>query len=86
MSIPTSIPQPDSAPLTIDYYLAGNTLIIASATTPGRLYVTTSTECSCPAGRDEWPCKHADVRLNLLAPQRTREVRGMDKLMLDELA
>jgi hypothetical protein len=72
--------------LTVDYFLAGDTLIIASTTTPGRFYVTTATDCSCPAGLAEWPCKHADVRLRLLAPQRTRQVSGMDGLTLDELA
>jgi hypothetical protein len=53
---------------TVDYYLYGDTLIMASATTPGRLYVTTATDCSCPTGVQEWPCLHADVRLNLLRP------------------
>jgi hypothetical protein len=74
MSLPTSIAQPPAAPLIVDYYLAGDTLIIASATTPGRLYVTTSTECTCPAGREAWPCPHAAVRLDLLSPRPTAQV------------
>lgn len=45
------------------------TLIIASASIPGRLYVTTSKECSCPAGLDDLPCKHIELRLSLLRPQ-----------------
>jgi hypothetical protein len=53
--------------LTVDYYLDGDTLIIASATTPGRLHVVTATECSCDAGRNDWPCVHADYRLHILA-------------------
>ena len=55
--------------LTLDYYLDGNTLIIASASIPGRLYVTTANDCSCPAGRDDLPCKHGELRLRLLRPQ-----------------
>ena len=67
-----TIPQPqaDAAPpLPVDYYLDGDTLIIASEETPGRLYIVTSTGCSCPAGQADWPCKHADYRLNLLMPK-----------------
>ncbi len=76
MSLRTSIAQPraNSAHITVDYYLCGETLIIASTTTPGRLYVVTSTECTCPAGRQEWPCHHAAVRLDLLAPRPTAQV------------
>jgi hypothetical protein len=66
---------------TVDYYLDGETLIIASATMPGRLYVTTATDCSCPAGLQEWPCPHADVRLNLLRP--TPNASGV--LTLDQI-
>lgn len=60
--------------LTIDYYLDGDTLIIASATIPGRLYVTTSADCSCPAGLQDLPCKHADLRLGILRPQSTAPI------------
>lgn len=56
--------------LTLDYYLDGDVLIIASATIPGRLYITTSKDCSCPAGLQELSCKHADIRLNLLRPRK----------------
>lgn len=71
MSVPTSIAQQHAAAdiLTVDYFLAGEILIIASASIPGRLYVTTSNDCSCPAGLQEEPCKHAELRLNLLRPQ-----------------
>lgn len=55
--------------LIVDYYLDRDTLIIASASIPGRLYVTTSTDCSCPAGLQDLPCKHAELRLGLLQPQ-----------------
>ncbi len=76
MSITVTIDQPEvndtpAAPLTVDYYLHGDTLIIASETIPGRLYIVTSTGCSCPAGQDDWPCEHADYRLNLLMPKHT---------------
>jgi hypothetical protein len=69
MSVHESIAQhapAAAAPLTVDYYLDGETLIIASASIPGRLYVTTSNDCSCPAGLQELPCKHAELRLTLL--------------------
>ncbi|HEX6292950.1 MAG TPA: SWIM zinc finger family protein [Herpetosiphonaceae bacterium] len=69
MSVPAILPQPSTDTLTIDYYLDGDTLIIASATIPGRLYVTTSKDCSCPAGLHELPCKHAELRLSLLRPR-----------------
>ena len=65
-----TLPQPTTEPLTLDYYLDGDTLIIASATTPGRLYIVTATSCTCEAGQDDWPCKHADYRLSLLMPKR----------------
>jgi hypothetical protein len=71
MSIPASIAQQHAAaaaPLVVDYYLHDDTLIIASAAIPGRLYVTTSNDCSCPAGLQELPCKHAELRLSLLRP------------------
>ncbi|HEX6291258.1 MAG TPA: hypothetical protein VFZ66_18890 [Herpetosiphonaceae bacterium] len=64
-----TIPQPATETLTLDYYLAGDVLIIASATVPGRLYVTTAKDCSCPIGLEEWPCAHADLRLRLRSPQ-----------------
>ena len=73
MSVPTSIAQRHAAAatdtLTVDYYLDGDTLIIASASIPGRLYVTTANDCSCPAGLQDLPCKHGELRLRLLHPQ-----------------
>ncbi len=51
----------------VDYFIAGDTLIIASASTIGRLYVVTATECSCEAGRQELPCWHAAARLHLFS-------------------
>ncbi|HEX6292890.1 MAG TPA: hypothetical protein VFZ66_27150 [Herpetosiphonaceae bacterium] len=68
--------------LTIDYYISGDTLIIASATTPGRLYLVTSKDCSCPLGLEEWPCAHADLRLCLLAPQRVNDPYLLDLVAL----
>lgn len=59
--------------LTVDYYLDGDKMIIASATTPGKLYVVTSGDCTCPAGVQELPCKHAEFRLNVLYPRRTTQ-------------
>jgi hypothetical protein len=59
--------------LTVDYYLDGDKMIIASATTPGKLYVVTSGDCSCPAGLQELPCKHAEFRLNVLYPRRNHK-------------
>lgn len=55
--------------LTVDYYLDGDKMIVASATTPGKLYVVTSGDCTCPAGVQELPCKHAEFRLNVLYPR-----------------
>ncbi len=66
--------------LIVDYYLCGDTLIIASATTPGRLYVVTSTECTCPLGLQEWPRDHATLRLHLLMSRLTPQV---DTLAVD---
>ena len=62
-------PPPDAPAdtFTVDYYLDGDTLVIASTTIPGRLHVVTATECTCDAGRDAWPCQHADYRLHILA-------------------
>lgn len=68
MSVHESIAQHAAATLTVDYYLDDDTLIIASASIPGRLYVTTSSDCSCPAGLQDLPCKHAELRLSLLRP------------------
>jgi hypothetical protein len=65
----------DTETLTVDYYLDGDTLIIASATTPGRLHVVTATECSCDAGREDWPCMHAGYRLHILANRSTPQER-----------
>ena len=60
-----------SESLTVDYYLDGDTLIVASATIPGRLYIVTATACSCPVGVQELPCRHAAYRLAILHPRRT---------------
>lgn len=57
--------------LTVDYYLDGDKMIIASATTPGKLYVVTSGDCTCPAGLQELPCKHGEFRLNVFYPRCT---------------
>ncbi len=51
----------------VDYFIAGDTLVIASASTIGRLYVVTASECSCEAGRQELPCWHAAARLHLFS-------------------
>ncbi|MBV9788016.1 MAG: hypothetical protein JOZ51_07585 [Chloroflexi bacterium] len=59
--------------LIVDYYLDGDKMIIASATTPGKLYVVTSGDCTCPAGLQELPCKHAEFRLNILYPRCTTQ-------------
>ncbi|MDP9314607.1 MAG: hypothetical protein M3R24_27635 [Chloroflexota bacterium] len=53
----------------VDYFIAGDTLVIASASTVGRLYVVTASECSCEAGRQELPCWHAAARLHLFFPR-----------------
>jgi hypothetical protein len=53
--------------LIIDYYLDGDTMIVASATTLGKLYIVTAKDCSCPAGMAELPCKHASYRLQVLS-------------------
>jgi hypothetical protein len=82
MAVPVSIAQRHAAAadtLTVDYYLDGDTLIIASASIPGRLYVTTATDCSCPAGRDDLPCKHGELRLSLLRPQTASVMLPFDQ-------
>ena len=83
MSVHESIAQRHAAAatdtLTIDYYLAGDTLIIASASIPGRLYVTTSNDCSCPAGLQDLPCKHGELRLSLLRPQTASVMLPFDQ-------
>jgi hypothetical protein len=87
MSVPASIAQPHAAAsvsLVVDYYLDGDVLIIASLSIPGRLYVTTSKECSCPAGLEELPCKHAELRLRLLRPQPTFLNNAMFIVTLDQ--
>ena len=56
--------------LTVDYYLDGDTMIVASSSTPGKLYIVSATGCSCPAGVQELPCKHAAYRLQVLMPPR----------------
>lgn len=80
MRIRESIAQRhDAAALTVDYYLDGDTLIIASASIPGRLYVTTSNNCSCPAGLQDLPCKHGELRLSLLRPRTDAVVIPFDQ-------
>jgi hypothetical protein len=74
-TLPRRTANANTAPLTIDYYLDGDTLVIASTTTPGRLHVVTATECTCDAGRDDWPCTHADYRLHILASRSTPQER-----------
>lgn len=61
--------------LTVDYFICPDqqTVIIASATTVGRLYTVTATECSCEAGRRELPCKHSAYRLQVLSPRKPRQ-------------
>lgn len=58
--------------LTVDYFICPDkqTVIIASATTVGRMYTVTASECSCPAGRNELPCKHSAYRLHVLSPRK----------------
>ncbi|MDP9316545.1 MAG: hypothetical protein M3R24_37780 [Chloroflexota bacterium] len=54
----------------VDYYVVNReTVIIASATTVGRMYVVTSTGCTCKAGVEEIPCWHQEARLNILHPR-----------------
>ncbi len=55
---------------TVDYVVAGDVLIVASATTVGKLYQVTSTECSCEAGRNALPCWHAEARLQVMHPRK----------------
>ncbi len=64
--------------LTVDYFMSGDTMIIASASHVGRLYTVTATECSCPAGRQELPCKHAAYRLQVMAQQTKRQYTQAD--------
>ena len=61
-----------AAVLQVDYVVLpdNDTVIVASATTLGKLYTVTSKECTCPAGRKELPCKHAAYRLNILHPRK----------------
>jgi hypothetical protein len=81
-----------AAVLQVDYVVLpdNDTVIVASATTAGKLYTVTSKECTCPAGRKELPCKHAAYRLNILhprtpaAPQSAAEYNAMvDRLNAD---
>jgi hypothetical protein len=55
---------------TVDYYLDGDKMIIASETTPGKLYIVTSKDCSCPAGLQELPCKHGAFWLQVFSIKR----------------
>ncbi len=71
--------------LTVDYYLDGDKMIVASQTTPGRLYIVTSTECSCPAGRQELPCKHAAYRLHVLISRKPKQDYAAVLAACDEL-
>ncbi len=71
--------------MTVDYYLDGDKMIIASETTPGRLYIVTATECSCPAGRQELPCKHAAYRLQVLMPRTPKKAYADVLAACDEL-
>ena len=61
--------------LTVDYFICPDqqTVIVASATTPGKLYIVTASECSCPAGRRDLPCKHAEYRVQVLFPRTPRQ-------------
>lgn len=68
--------------LTIGYYLDGDTMIIASATTPGKLYVVTSGDCTCPAGLQELLCKHVEFRLNILYPRRTSQAETASEYII----
>lgn len=40
---------------TVNYYIAGDVLMIASASTVGKLYTVTACECTCEAGRNISP-------------------------------
>ncbi len=53
----------------VDYFITGDTLVIASASTVGRLYIVTASECSCEAGQNDRPCWHDAARLELLFPR-----------------
>ncbi len=69
----------DAPSLAVDYFICSDrqTVIIASATTNGKLYAVTSTDCSCPAGLQELPCWHADARLMVLYPHKPGINAGM---------
>ncbi len=54
-----------------DYTLVGDTLIIASVSTLGRLYTVTETGCTCKAGQNGYPCKHQSKRRMVLMPTPT---------------
>jgi hypothetical protein len=71
--------------MTVDYYLDGDKMIVASQTTPGRLYIVTSTECTCPAGRQELPCKHAAYRVHVLMPRTPKKAYADVLAACDEL-
>ena len=74
---------------TIEYVVAGDTLIIASATTVGKLYQVSATECTCDAGRNGMPCWHAEAQLQVMMPapkpHRTDEQHAALLAELDEL-
>lgn len=79
--VTTALPRPTSSAqrqsnavaraesLTVDYYLDGDTMIVASATTPGTLYIVSATGCTCDAGLRELPGTHAAYRLDTRHPR-----------------
>lgn len=69
--------------LTSEHYFHGDTMIIASATTPGKLYIVTPTGCTCTAGAKGLPCKHAERRALLLTPRRTPQTDAEYRKTLD---
>lgn len=78
VNMPASVAQRRSnaiaraATLTVDYFICPDqqTVIIASATTVGKLYHVTATGCTCPAGLQELPCKRAAYRVQILSLSR----------------
>lgn len=55
---------------TVNYFVAGDVFIVASATKVGTLYQVTATECTCEAGRNALPCWHAEARLQIMHPRK----------------
>ncbi len=82
MSMSASVPHPRRQALADnraadpryqpDYTLVGDTLIIASVSTLGRLYTVTETGCTCKAGQNGFPCKHQSKRRMVLLPAPAR--------------